>query len=44
LKFGVLSGLRPVAEAFPLERVAEAYECMIGGKARFRVVLTSGQQ
>jgi D-arabinose 1-dehydrogenase-like Zn-dependent alcohol dehydrogenase len=29
-------------EVFPLERVAEAYERMLSGKARFRVVLTVG--
>ena len=28
---------------FPLENVAEAYERMMSGKARFRVVLTMGQ-
>jgi alcohol dehydrogenase/propanol-preferring alcohol dehydrogenase len=27
-------------ETFPLERVTEAYDRMISGKARFRVVLT----
>jgi len=27
-------------EIFPLERAAEAYERMMSGKARFRVVLT----
>jgi D-arabinose 1-dehydrogenase-like Zn-dependent alcohol dehydrogenase len=27
-------------ETFPLERVAEAYDRMMSGKARFRVVLT----
>jgi D-arabinose 1-dehydrogenase-like Zn-dependent alcohol dehydrogenase len=27
-------------EIFPLERVAEAYDRMMSGKARFRVVLT----
>src|SRR6266496_622657 len=42
LKFSVLSGVRPMNEVFPLERVAEAYERMISGKARFRVVLTMG--
>ncbi len=26
-------------EAFPLDRAAEAYEHMLSGKARFRVVL-----
>src|SRR5437762_3202952 len=40
LKFSVLSGVHPMNEVFPLERVAEAYERMISGKARFRVVLT----
>ena len=40
LKFSVLSGVRSMNETFPLEKVAEAYERMISGKARFRVVLT----
>jgi D-arabinose 1-dehydrogenase-like Zn-dependent alcohol dehydrogenase len=40
LAFSVLSGVRSMNEAFPLERVAEAYERMASGKARFRVVLT----
>ena len=30
-------------EVFPLERAAEAYERMMSGQARFRVVLTTGQ-
>ncbi len=30
-------------EIFPLERVAEAYDRMMSGKARFRVVLTTGR-
>jgi len=42
LEFSALSGVRPITEVFPLERVAEAYERMISGKARFRVVLTTG--
>jgi len=29
-------------EIYPLERVAEAYDRMMSGKARFRVVLTMG--
>jgi len=29
-------------EVFPLERAADAYERMVSGKARFRVVLTTG--
>jgi D-arabinose 1-dehydrogenase-like Zn-dependent alcohol dehydrogenase len=39
LAFSVLSGVRSMNEAFPLDRVAEAYEHMLSGKARFRVVL-----
>jgi D-arabinose 1-dehydrogenase-like Zn-dependent alcohol dehydrogenase len=42
LDFSVLSGIRPMIETFPLERAAEAYERMMGGHARFRVVLTTG--
>jgi D-arabinose 1-dehydrogenase-like Zn-dependent alcohol dehydrogenase len=40
LDFSVLSGIRPQIETYPLERAAEAYERMMSGKARFRVVLT----
>jgi D-arabinose 1-dehydrogenase-like Zn-dependent alcohol dehydrogenase len=40
LKFSVLSGVRSMNEVFPLEKVTEAYERMMSGKARFRVVLT----
>ncbi len=42
LNFSVLTGVRPMIERYPLEKVAEAYEQMISGKARFRVVLTMG--
>jgi D-arabinose 1-dehydrogenase-like Zn-dependent alcohol dehydrogenase len=38
--FSVLAGVRSMNEVFPLERVAEAYERMLSGQARFRVVLT----
>jgi alcohol dehydrogenase/propanol-preferring alcohol dehydrogenase len=30
-------------EVVPLEQVAEGYERMMSGKARFRVVLTTGK-
>src|SRR5919109_2827352 len=40
LSFSVLAGVRPMTEVFPLQRAAEAYESMMSGKARFRVVLT----
>jgi D-arabinose 1-dehydrogenase-like Zn-dependent alcohol dehydrogenase len=39
LEFSVQSGIRPVVEIFPLERAAEAYDRMMSGHARFRVVL-----
>jgi D-arabinose 1-dehydrogenase-like Zn-dependent alcohol dehydrogenase len=42
LAFAVHAGVRPMTEAFPLERAAEGYERMMSGKARFRVVLTTG--
>ncbi len=42
LRFSSLSGVRPMIERYPLEKAAEAYEQMITGKARFRVVLTMG--
>jgi D-arabinose 1-dehydrogenase-like Zn-dependent alcohol dehydrogenase len=34
--------VRPMNETYPLERVAEGYDHMMSGKARFRVVLTIG--
>ena len=40
LEFSLLSGVRPMIERYPLEKAAEAYQQMISGKARFRVVLT----
>ncbi|HQR40474.1 MAG TPA: zinc-binding dehydrogenase, partial [Blastocatellia bacterium] len=42
LKFSVLSGVRSMNEVYPLERAAEAYDRMMSGNARFRVVLTTG--
>jgi D-arabinose 1-dehydrogenase-like Zn-dependent alcohol dehydrogenase len=43
LAFSLRTGVRPMTETYPLERVAEAYERMMSGRARFRVVLTIGQ-
>src|SRR5881409_9465 len=40
LKFSALAGVQSMNEIFPLERVTEAYERMMSGQARFRVVLT----
>jgi alcohol dehydrogenase/propanol-preferring alcohol dehydrogenase len=42
LNFSVLSGVRPMIETVPLERAAEAYDKMMSGDARFRMVLTTG--
>ena len=42
LEFSLLSGVHPMIEKYPLGEVAEAYELMHSGKARFRVVLTMG--
>jgi len=41
LSFSNLTGVRAMTEVYPLERAAEAYERMMSGKARFRVVLTT---
>ena len=43
LAFSVLAGVRSVNEVYALEKVSEAYDRMLSGKARFRVVLTTGQ-
>jgi D-arabinose 1-dehydrogenase-like Zn-dependent alcohol dehydrogenase len=42
LRFSSLSGVRPMIERYPLAKAAEAYDQMISGRARFRVVLTMG--
>src|SRR5215213_5293472 len=44
MEFSALSGVHPMIEKYPLDRVAEAYEQMHSGKVRFRVVLTMGGQ
>src|SRR5213594_3890622 len=43
LAFSARAGVRSMNETFPLERASEAYERMMSGKARFRVVLTVGR-
>lgn len=40
LAFSARTGVRSMNESFSLERVEEAYERMMSGKARFRAVLT----
>ena len=42
LAFSTQTGVRSMNEIFPLERANEAYDRMMSGKARFRVVLTTG--
>jgi D-arabinose 1-dehydrogenase-like Zn-dependent alcohol dehydrogenase len=39
LAFSVMAGVNSMNEVYPFERVTEAYERMMSGKARFRVVL-----
>ena len=42
LKFSEITGVLPLIEKYPLARAAEAYDRMMSGKARFRVVLETG--
>jgi D-arabinose 1-dehydrogenase-like Zn-dependent alcohol dehydrogenase len=42
LAFSTLTGVRPTIETMPLERAPEAYDKMMRGEARFRMVLTTG--
>jgi alcohol dehydrogenase/propanol-preferring alcohol dehydrogenase len=42
LAFSVMTGVRSMNEVYPLDRAAEAYDRMMSGKARFRVVLKMG--
>jgi propanol-preferring alcohol dehydrogenase len=41
LDFSALTGVRPRIETMPLEDAAKAYEKMMAGDARFRMVLTT---
>ncbi|MFH9670841.1 alcohol dehydrogenase catalytic domain-containing protein [Streptomyces sp. NPDC017405] len=42
MAFSALHGIRPMTETVPLERAGEAYDKMLAGAARFRMVLTTG--
>jgi hypothetical protein len=42
MRFSAMAGVRPMTETFPLEKIDEAYERMMSNKARFRVVITTG--
>jgi D-arabinose 1-dehydrogenase-like Zn-dependent alcohol dehydrogenase len=42
LAFSAMAGVRSMNETYPLEKAKDAYERMMSGKARFRVVLVTG--
>ncbi|OLZ74515.1 alcohol dehydrogenase [Streptomyces sp. IMTB 2501] len=42
MAFSALHGIRPMTETVPLDRADEAYQKMLAGQARFRMVLTNG--
>jgi alcohol dehydrogenase len=41
MEFSALHGIRPMVETMPLDRVNDAYQRMLSGAARFRMVLTT---
>jgi D-arabinose 1-dehydrogenase-like Zn-dependent alcohol dehydrogenase len=43
LNFSALTGIKPMIETYRLEQAEQAFERMMSGKARFRVVLTIGK-
>jgi D-arabinose 1-dehydrogenase-like Zn-dependent alcohol dehydrogenase len=43
MKFSATTGVRPMTETFPLEKVSDAYDRMMSNRARFRVVMTTGR-
>jgi D-arabinose 1-dehydrogenase-like Zn-dependent alcohol dehydrogenase len=44
MHFSALNGVRSMNQTFPLEKIEEAYQSMITGKARFRVVLLTERE
>ncbi|MER5548851.1 alcohol dehydrogenase [Streptomyces sp. NPDC001118] len=42
MAFSALHGIRPMVEPVPLDRADEAYQKMLAGRARFRMVLSNG--
>jgi D-arabinose 1-dehydrogenase-like Zn-dependent alcohol dehydrogenase len=42
LNFSALTGVKPKVEIYPLDKAPAAFERMESGKARFRVVITTG--
>jgi D-arabinose 1-dehydrogenase-like Zn-dependent alcohol dehydrogenase len=43
LNFSALAGVKPMIETYPLEKAEQAYERMMSGKVRFRVVITTAK-
>jgi alcohol dehydrogenase len=43
MRFAALTGVRPLTETRPLDEVAAAYDRMLSGGARYRMVLTTGR-
>jgi D-arabinose 1-dehydrogenase-like Zn-dependent alcohol dehydrogenase len=43
MNFSALTNVRSMNQTFPLEKVEEAFQLMLDGKARFRVVLVTGK-
>ena len=43
LRFAALTGVRPITETRPLEQVGAAFDRMLAGEARYRMVLTTGR-
>jgi alcohol dehydrogenase len=41
MAFSALHGIRPTVETVPLDQADEAYQKMLSGTARFRMVLTT---
>lgn len=44
MRFSALNGVRSMNQTFPLEKIEEAYQLMMTGKARFRVVLLTERE
>ncbi|MGV9267623.1 alcohol dehydrogenase [Kitasatospora sp. NPDC003701] len=42
MEFSLLHGIRPMIETVPLDGIAAAYDRMLSGAARFRMVVTTG--
>ncbi|PBC75910.1 alcohol dehydrogenase [Streptomyces sp. TLI_235] len=42
MEFSLLHGIRPMVETVPLEGITAAYDRMLAGAARFRMVVTTG--